>query len=277
MGKRRISPGQGRRERSKPVRRVVAAGLGLAVLFATEVSSARSLEELRACALANLPETTFQQKVKLVSEDPSGGKRRLVADLYGMDAQHGRVSLMLSVDQPQDLSGSRYLLIEREQRDDMYVYLPAVGRTRRIMGGMRGQPLWGTDFSYDDIKQLQGVVLDASTELLGVGMSQQRPAHKLRIKPSMESESPYRRIEFELDDQTCLITEARFFDESGLIKRMQSKPADFRQVGQRWVFGHVTMENLRNATRSSIEMAEIVYDEKISRNLFNPKTFHLSR
>ncbi len=234
------------------------------------------LDRLRSCMQANLPEQSLSQHVKLMSEDAGGGQQVLRARLYGVKSRRGLVDLMLSVEEPPDLAGARYLLLARQERDDMYVYLPAIDRVRRVIGGMRGQPLWGTDFSYEDLKHLQTVLSDVNAELKGQVVRGGRGMHQLVLHPAPEAESSYTRLELEVDAATCLIAEVRFFDESGLFKRMHSDVERFSQVDGRWVFGRVTMENLRSKTRSVLEVSKVRYDETVPARLFNPKTFQLA-
>ncbi len=235
------------------------------------------LIEIRACVEANFPARNFRQQVRLSSTDAAGGEQVLQARLYGVRGESSQLNLMLSVEQPQDLSGARYLLLSRSSRDDMYVYLPAMDRVRRIMGGMRGQPLWGTDFSYEDIKHLQAGLNKTQTRYLGAGSKAGRELHRLQVDPDPLAESGYQKIEIDLDVLTCLIVEARFFDDAGLSKRLSSATEAFRQVDGRWIFGDVRMQSLRNGTHSRLEVSEVVFDQSLPRTLFNPKTFYLAR
>ncbi|MGJ8669648.1 MAG: outer membrane lipoprotein-sorting protein [Oceanococcus sp.] len=260
---------------------VVGTFLGVAsAAAAADPAIEQSVDEIatvRDCARANLPQTSFSQNIELTSWDAGGGKRSLVGQLFGVTDGEQRISLMMSVGEPQDLAGARYLLNRRGERDNMYVYLPAMSRTRRIMGGMKGQPLWGTDFSYEDIKHLQASLSEPDTEYLGTGQVAERTFHKLRVIPMAESESAYTSIEIDIDEQTCLLLGARFFDSSGVLKRMDSNPESFSQLGSRWVPGMVSIENLRSQTRSSLKMENYVFDEDLSNSYFNPKAFHLAR
>lgn len=258
---------------------MVRLGALLLLLFVGPVLAQQSdpLPEIRTCIKANFPDRSFHQHVRLISEDAAGGEQVLEAELFGLETTNDQINLMLSVEQPQDLAGARYLLLAKPDKDDMYVYLPALDRVRRVVGGMRGQPLWGTDFSYEDIKHLQVVLSDADVVYLGQGQRDQRALHQLQIKPLATAESAYEKIEIDLDAQTCLIAEARFFDAAGPSKRLSTAADAYFQVADRWVSGRVDMENLRSQTRSRLELSQVVYDQKLSRQLFNPKTFFMAR
>lgn len=252
------------------------AALLPAIGAAQAQDSLPELATLRDCVRSNFPESSFKQAVELVSQDRAGGSRTLQSRLYGEAQGEGRFGLMLQVNQPADLAGARYLLLERAGRDDMYVYLPAVGRTRRIIGSMRGQPLWGTEFSYEDIKQLQGAMIHSPAQVTGSETRDGRLIHHIEVSPAAEEESSYTRIELELDAQTCLVTETRLFDAAGVRKRMSADPTSFRQLGERWVYGRVNIDNLREQTSSYLVFSDVEYDERLSNTLFNPKSFHIA-
>ncbi|ORE88698.1 hypothetical protein ATO7_02445 [Oceanococcus atlanticus] len=255
---------------------IVAVGIAWGVSDALAAEPAtRTLQDIQACVQNNLPSTSLRQKVELKSTDPAGGRRELGAYLYALQDARQRLNLMLTVQSPPDLAGARYLLVEKADFDDIYVYLPAVRKTRRVMGAMRGQPLWGTDFSYEDLKYLQDGFGGHNTEHLGNGQSAGRAVHHLRIEPDAAAQSAYQSIEIDLDQRTCLLLEARFFDAAGLSKRMTSDPTQFSQVGESWVAGFVTMYDFSTETQSTMSLSEVVYDESFSRNRFNPQTFHL--
>jgi hypothetical protein len=54
--------------------------------------------------------------------------------------------------QPQDIKGTGFLQIENSAGDDdIWVYLPALGKTRRLASNNKRDSFFGTDFSYGDI------------------------------------------------------------------------------------------------------------------------------
>src|SRR5690554_6847048 len=56
---------------------------------------------------------------------------------------------------PADIAGSGFLQIDDASGTQTLVYLPALGRTRRIAGGQQGDSFFGSDFSYEDITGIE--------------------------------------------------------------------------------------------------------------------------
>ena len=125
------------------------AGLPLAVLMCSGVNATANLEtaeQIRECVRENSPDSTSIQLIELKSIDRASGERTMDARLHWKKDDEGKVRLMIRVLSPQDLKGSSYLVIENEPRDTLYVYLPALARARRIVGG-GARDIWSTDVS----------------------------------------------------------------------------------------------------------------------------------
>lgn len=61
-------------------------------------------------------------------------------------------AVMTRFSQPADIKGTGFLQIEnRAANDDIWVYLPALAKTRRLASNNKRDSFFGTDFSYGDI------------------------------------------------------------------------------------------------------------------------------
>jgi len=69
--------------------------------------------------------------------------------------------------QPASVAGTRFLTMETASGgSDLWIFLPSLGRVRRIAATESGGSFMGTDFSYDDISALsRDVSLDTHTML----------------------------------------------------------------------------------------------------------------
>ena len=60
--------------------------------------------------------------------------------------------LLLKFSYPNDIKGTSFLVWEHKERDnERFLYLPALGRIRRIATREKNENFAGTDFSYEDI------------------------------------------------------------------------------------------------------------------------------
>ncbi|MGH8454391.1 MAG: outer membrane lipoprotein-sorting protein [Nevskiales bacterium] len=255
--------------------RIVAV---LLLLVTGQVFALDKPEDIRACMRKNFPATSSTQTFMLKTIGREGSERALHATAYWKRAGDGKAKVMLSVDSPDDLRGSAYLMVELATRDDLFMYLPAAGRTKRILGNQTSDSLWGTDFSYEDIKQVQGIfdsgklVREADAEVAG------KKVYVLSFVPAKVEESAYRRLMSHVDQTTCVALQTDFYEAGDTPrKRLSVKPQEVKQEGQRWVAHFYEMSDLRDGTRSELRIEKMTADTDLPERLFNPKTFQLGR
>lgn len=256
---------------------VTAALLLLALTAAAgaqEFADGKTAEQIRECTRANFPTETSVQTLELASFDRSGGKRVLKSKLFWKRMADGYSRAMMQVSSPVDLSGSSYLVLEKPTMDDMYIYLPNVRKARRIVGQTGGKPLWNTDFSYEDIKQLQGISKSGTARRLPDTETAGRKAYVLEVTPGVD-QSSYETIVAQIDKDTCVPLQLEFYEAGRVLrKRLTSDPASLQQQDGRWMARGLEMRDLRDDTRTTVQIDKIEYNEKLADTVFNPLRFY---
>jgi hypothetical protein len=157
------------------------------------------------------------------------------------------------------------------------MYLPAVNRVKRIQGNQMSDDLWGTDFSYEDIKQVQGVLVTGKLDRLADEDVGGRKAYQLGVTPQAgQGAAGYEKIVTWIDHQTCLPLKVEFVEAGKLRKRMMLDPAKFTRKGERWVAQQYTITDLLSETRTELRINKIEYERPLADRLFNPQTFYIS-
>lgn len=257
---------------TRPLRRLVISAallLGTAPALALE-----TVRDIIVCANGNVPQKTFSQMLGISAFDRIGVERRLVARVYGKRTEDDFLNLMVAVQQPEDLAGARYLVQGREGEDNMYMYLPALNTVRRIKGEASASKLWGTDFSYEDIMQVFGTFAEGKITRLKDGKLGQRKVYRLEVEPYAGSGSPYERIVTSVDAATCLTSQVEFTAIGGkLRKRLSMNPDVISKEDGRFVGHEYTMEDLRDQTRTTLYLGDVIYDQATPRGVFSPQGF----
>jgi hypothetical protein len=247
--------------------------LGLA---GTSHADGKTAEEISECVRGNLPERTSQQQIELESLDRAGGKRKLAAKLDWKRGEEDRPRVRIRVQAPPDLRDAAYLVIEKPGDDDMFMYVPALRKVRRIAGGMLEGELWGTDFSYEDIKQVQGITGSGARERLPDAEVSGRPAWVVEHRPDGSEGSPYTRIVAYVDRATCVALRTEFFQRGERPRKvLVADPESLLQVGGRWLAGSLEMEDLRDETRSWLRVLKVEHDTEIPERVFSVKRLSL--
>jgi hypothetical protein len=121
------------------------------------------VDDIRACIRGNFAERGSLRDLLVKATDREGSTHELKMKLDWKPGKDGKARKNLKVLEPKDLRGSSYLLLEQDKGDEVYFFLPANKTVLKVTGNEMARPLWGTDFSYTEIRQVQGLLFDGAT------------------------------------------------------------------------------------------------------------------
>lgn len=172
---------------------------------------------------AFLPTPALAEDGKSVLEKMERAVKRykdMVANFDVVDHEGGRADRKLAIEiklkgdkrftrftAPADLKGTRVLVVSQTQ---MYIYLPAYKKVRRIASHVTSQGFMGTVFSSDDLAL--NTYTDKYTAKL-VGTTDE--SFKLDCAAIAGGDAPYPRFEVDVRKKDFLPLEFRFFDDKG--------------------------------------------------------------
>ena len=124
---------------------------------------------------------------------------------------------------PADIKGTGFLQIENSAADDdIWVYLPALGKTRRLASNNKRDSFFGTDFSYGDI--LLPPVEKWDHTLLRQEIVDGTPCHVVESRPRdarTRDDTGYgRRISW-IDTATFVERKVEYYDTHGQLLKTQ--------------------------------------------------------
>jgi hypothetical protein len=247
----------------------LAAALALAgPAPATELAA--GVEEIQACVEKNLPAHSADQDLVLERKDRTGESQRIKARLYWKRGEDGRSRVLIRVEAPPDLRDAAFLLIQREGGDDMFTYVPELRTVRRITTRTVSGSLFGTDFSYEDVQELQSVAERAKVEKLPDATLDGRPVHVLVGTPTADSGSAYEKIVSYVDAERCATLKTELYGKSGHIAKELVLPAGHlvEQDG-RWIPDRVVLRDLEDESETTLTVKKARYDTDLPERLFS--------
>jgi outer membrane lipoprotein-sorting protein len=95
----------------------------------------------------------FNGSVTMVLINDQGKKRVRKINMWSkLRGDSSDAEVLMRFDEPLDVKGTGFLQIENSAADDdMWVFLPALGKTRRLVASNKRDSFFGTDFSYGDV------------------------------------------------------------------------------------------------------------------------------
>ncbi len=243
--------------------------------ISADVPKLADAQAVDACMRANIPQALQIRQLSLSTTDGNGQNRVLRGRVYAT-RDKGLLRSMLKLEAPLDMKGAAYLLREaRGEADAMYAFLPALNKAKRIVGGSQQSPMFGTDISYADLRQISQafgggqVMMEAPQSIDG------REVYVLALKPDPAQQSQYSMIRAWVDVKTCVALRADFVADKTVRKRYSASAADLRQSLTHWYAAKSAMEDLVSHSRTELIVEGIVSGDHLANTYFDPSTFYL--
>lgn len=246
--------------------------LWLALAMVPAVSVARDDAELRACLQTLLPSRTLSFDVHLVQTGVSG-ETELRGRWYWRREAGGQ-SGVLKLTEPQGLAGAAYLIRSSSTAEsELYMYLPAVGKVRRVNGATVSQSLYGSGLSAFDLKLLLSGLRGGRLDRIDGPVSESgRRVERWKYQPPLDPDQLYDRVDFSVDVENCMPTRAALY--GGVPWKTVTVEAERLRPDGRRVVERATLTDLRQNTRTRIEILDPRFDENLPAERFRPDRFY---
>ncbi len=255
--------------------RCVAAIAPLALLLAVAASAQSepsaaappaTPEALLQAAFANRYEVDTIYEMELIIRDRSGHeqRRRLQTVSKRID---GRSHSMGRVTEPASLRGTSVLIIEAEGGGlDMFVYLPALRRARRVSSSQRMDSFLGSDLTYEDFERQRAG--DFTVEALPDEQVAGEPCRLLRATP--KDERAYASAVYAIAADGAILEYRYFQAGSATPYRIISTPRSaMRERGGHLLPTRFEVRNLEHGTSTDLAILELAVDRPIEDRLFS--------
>lgn len=243
-----------------PSTRIAAAALAAsAALAAAPHASADPAGDkvLAAMDAAVNRAKTHKFQYDVVTQEPGKPERKLQMSVLMKGEKR-----LTEFHAPADMKGTKVLVLTPSQ---MYVYLPAFGKVRRIASHTTDQSLLGLTFSQDDF----------ATQTLG-GMytaqiaSETPTEYKLVATPKPGQTTPYAKIELTLPKDRMLPTELRYFNAAGKHIKTETRTGyscegDICTPGELKMVDHTRGGMWTRIVRKSWKVNEAIPDDVFSK------------
>lgn len=250
-----------------------AAGEGSAVASAPPVGAASpgALEpaaaaELLDRAFANLYGDDFVQVMTLSTWRRAGHSITRRAQLTRKQSVRPGKALVRFLD-PQDVRRTGVLILEQDDRyDDFFVFLPALGKVRRLVSGQRADAFFGTDLCYEDVEPKHAE--DWDVRALGPGEEDGTPCTVLDIRPKPHHESTYERMESCIEPGRGVILRTDFHRGGRAFKQLRVDVSSVREIAGRWIPFSFRMETPGQGSSTHVGTESYEIETAIPDSLF---------
>jgi outer membrane lipoprotein-sorting protein len=173
---------------------------------------------------------------------------------------------------PNDIRNTAFLVWEHPDTDDeRFLYLPALGRVRRISGQEKDESFVGSDLSYEDIggrdisDYTYAFTADDTSWLAPDGSK--RPAWLLESRAKDKNAELPRSVSFVLKDSFVISAADIFNRRNERVKHFEVRKLE--RVEGIWTVLDLVMSNERDNTRTELTTSSIDYNVGLTENDFS--------
>jgi len=162
---------------------------------------------------------------------------------------------------PADVKGVGFLSLPN---DEMYIYMPVLGKVRRIASHVKNQSFMGTDFSYEDIGG------EKVSEGNNIKSFKEEEGSYLIEFSSTKKDASYSFVKMIINKETFIPSKTEFYDKAGkLCKVMLNQNVE--KVDGKWVAKEIKMTNVKEDHNTVLKMTNMSFDDSISDDVFTQR------
>lgn len=176
---------------------------------------------------------------------------------------------------PSDIKNTVTLLVEHSDGDDdMWIYLPALKKTRRIASSNKSESFVGTDLSYGDV--IGHKVADWQHKIIGTEGVQGRQCTIVESTPKSKAIadiSGYGKRVLWIDNESALALKTEFFNTNQQLLKTSSlsKIVNVDKEKQRWQPMLMEVQNLLTGHKTIIEWKNFKANQGVKDDYFTQR------
>ncbi|MGE5585701.1 MAG: outer membrane lipoprotein-sorting protein [Bacillota bacterium] len=250
--------------------RAASEGIVACVLLAAVLAAARvplAPERVRAADLTaeqildKLEGTTMltgsgSATIELVAENKRGQQRSNKLRVFRSKAVDGTEKQLLEYLSPADVAGTKLLsMTGGGQEAQIWLFMPALGRERRIAGAETRTKFMGTDFTYEEISGGSAYKDDYRAERLKDEDLDGRSCYVLRLTPTKESDYGFVKMWVWRDEFIPLRIE--FHNKDGKVRKVLSNSDLKKSSKGKWEPSTIVMSDVVAGTKTIVKILEM--------------------
>lgn len=205
--------------------------------------------------------SSFEAISTLTITDSRGNQRIRKSTMASKTFEGNTEKRIIKFISPAEVRGTGILIYDYENRaDDMWIYLPALRKTRRIVSREKSNSFMGSEFSNADMTAPS--VEDFQYTLLGSEKIEETDCWKIESIPvsiDKEDEYGYSRSVRWIGKNDYIVRRSEYFDyDNALIKRIET--VEFKRLDKtigKYMVTDMVAENFQNGRSSRMKMDQI--------------------
>ncbi|NLA06511.1 MAG: outer membrane lipoprotein-sorting protein [Firmicutes bacterium] len=195
-------------------------------------------------------------KIELITESKRGQQRSNTLQIYRKKDADDTEKQLLEYLQPADVAGTKLLSITKPDGKDseIWLYMPALGKERRIAAQEMQTKFMGTDFTYEEISGTAAYKEDYESNRLDDDTFDGHKCYVLQLTPKEKSEYTFVKMWIWQDEFIPLKIE--FYGRGDKLKKSLDTSGWKKNAKGKWEPAQVVMSDVMAGTKTIIKIKE---------------------
>jgi len=251
--------------------------LAAAALVALQSAAlfAQNADEIVKASRDRIDAKTVSTRSRMTIHAKDGSTTERLLDQYSMDSPQGNRTVIV-FQRPASVAGTRFLTVENPGKaGDRWIFLPSLGKVRRISSAESSGSFMGTDFSYDDVSLTDRDYSEDSHKLLREESIEGKLCWVVESTPK-GSDFQYSKSVSWIDKANNVALRVQLFDKRGALLK-QLEMGRLETVQGRLTPMSMKMTNVQAKTSTVVDVEILKYDEKIPESVFTVRFLETGR
>ena len=210
---------------------------------------------------------TTSTRSRMVITAKNGSVSERVMDQYSKKDSKGNSRAVIVFQQPASVAGTRFLTIENPGKDnDQWIYLPSLGKVRRIAASEGSGSFMGSDFSYDDISSADRNIDLDTHKILREEKFNNKDCYVIESTPK-DANYQYSKMIQWIDKGNFTVHKIELYDKRGNQVKLLEIP-EYKEVQGRLAPMLTKMTSLSAGSSTSLIVNILKYDDNIPEGVF---------
>jgi outer membrane lipoprotein-sorting protein len=240
----------------------------LVVVFmvGTALLSAQDATAIMKVARSRNESSSMGTRDRMVITAKNGTTKEMVIDQYSKDGPNGSRTMVV-FNSPAGQKGTRFLSMENASGGtDQWIFLPSLGKSRRIASSESGGSFMGTDFSYDDMSLMSREASDDRHSIVRQETLNGAACYVIQSIP-IKSDYQYSKTVAWVDTASSRIYKVELYDKRGTVVKILEM-SSYQNVQGRDTPKTTKISTVAAGTSTTIYMDRIEYDMNIPEGVF---------